>query len=281
MAVLAHPDDESYGIGGTLARYAHEGVDVHVVIATNGAAGSVDEAWGGDRQQLAEARRHELEQACAILGAKLHMLNYRDSGYINDPANQHPDAFINCDPRDAIGKVVALIRRLQPQVVVTHDETGGYFHPDHIRCYEIVTPAFHAAGDPDQYAEIGPEPYQPVRLYYSVFSHRWVRVINLLMRLRGRDPTRVGRNQDIDFTSVGVDPDEITTTIDYGRYWDLKRQASAAHGSQGGGTSLTRLLPEWLQRMLFAHETFVRAHPPVPPGYSERDFFDFAGETGN
>lgn len=274
LAVLAHPDDESYGPGGSLAKYADSGVDVHVAIATDGAAGSIDEKWQGDRSRLAEARAGELDAATDILGVTLHRLGYRDSGYIGDEANEHPDAFINADEDEAVCQVVKLIREIRPQVVLTHDETGGYFHPDHIQCYKITTAAFHAAGDPEQYPGIGPAPYQPERLYYSALSNRWIRFIVWLMRLRRQDPTRVGRNKDVDMTQLGVDPSKITTTINYRDYWDIKRAASAEHGSQGGGTSFSRLFPEWLQKLLFANETFMRAYPPPPPGLKEKDFFE-------
>jgi mycothiol S-conjugate amidase len=273
LAVLAHPDDESYGIGGTLARYAAEGVGVHVAIATDGAAGSIDKSWQGDHERLVEARAEELAQAAAILGVTLHNLGYRDSGYIGDPANQHPAAFINADKSEAVGQVVRLIRHVRPQVVITHDETGGYFHPDHIQCHDITLPAFHAAGDPEQYPEQGLAPFQPQRLYFTAFSNRWIKLVTRIMRLRGRDPTRAGRNRDIDYTRLGVAPEMITTYVNYREYWELKIQASAAHRSQGGGTSSTRLFPGWLQKLLLANETFIRAHPPVPAGFKEKDLF--------
>ena len=273
LAVLAHPDDESYGIGGTLARYAAEGVDVHVAIATDGAAGSIDENWQGDRSKLVEARYHELAGAADVLGVKIHRLDYRDSGYIGDKANENPAAFVNADEDEAAGRIVELIREIEPDVVVTHDETGGYFHPDHIKCYEITTAAFNtvlesAAGDTAE-----PPPYQPSRLYYTAFSNRWVKVVILLMRLRGVDPSRAGRNQDIDFTKVGVAPEIITTSINYGKYWEIKREASAKHGSQGGGTSFMRLFPTWFLKRFFAVETYIRAYPILPEGHREKDLF--------
>jgi LmbE family N-acetylglucosaminyl deacetylase len=272
LAVLAHPDDESYGPGGTLARYAAEGVDVHVAIATDGAAGSIDEKWQGDHSLLVEARAMELEAATKILGVKLHILGYRDSGYIGDKANEHPDAFINANEDEAVCRVVKLIREIRPQVVMTHDETGGYYHPDHINCYKITTAAFHAAGNPEQFPNVGPAPYQPQKLYYSAFSNRWVRFMTRLMRLRGLDPTQVGRNKDIDMTKLGVAPETITTTISYRDFWDTKRAASAEHGSQGGGTSFFRLIPTFLQKLIFARDTFIRAYPPPPPELKEKDF---------
>lgn len=273
LAVLAHPDDESYGMGGTLAYYVAQGVDAHVAIATDGAAGSVADEWQGDRARLAESRAAELAAAARILGVTLHHLGYRDSGYINDPANDHPHAFIQADEREAVGQVVALIRRLRPQVVVTHDETGGYFHPDHIQCNRMTTTAFHAAGDPQQFPEIGPAAFQPQRLYYTAFSNRWIKIVTFMMRLRGRDPTRVGRNRDIDLTRLGVPPRRIHAVINYRRYWDVKREASAAHASQGGGTSAGRLFPAWLQKLLFAKESYIRAYPPTPDGYREKELF--------
>lgn len=273
MAVLAHPDDESFGIGGTLARYAHEGVEVHVVIATDGVAGSVAQGYEHTLKELAAVRAQELREAVAVLGCELHTLNYRDSGYVGDPANQHPEAFINCDEQEAVGRVVALIRQIRPQVVITHDETGGYFHPDHIRCWQITTAAFHAAGDPAAFPEAPDPPYQPQRLYYTGFSNRAVKVFTLLMRLRGEDPKHAGRNKDIDFTRVGIEPERLHAHINYRDYWEVKKAAGAKHSSQGGGTSRGRLLPEWLQRLIFADETFIRAYPPAEDGYREDDLF--------
>jgi LmbE family N-acetylglucosaminyl deacetylase len=273
LVVLAHPDDESFGMGGTLARYADEGVDVHVAIATDGVAGSVAGGYEHTLQELANVRRRELDAAVAVLGVHLHMLGYRDSGYIGDPANQHPDAFINSDLEEATGRVVALIRQIRPQVVVTHDETGGYYHPDHIHCWKITTAAFEAAGDPTRYPDIGPAPYRPQRLYFTAFSNRLVKLFTLLMRLRGQDPKRAGRNKDIDWTRIGIEPRRLHAHVDYRRYWDVKRAAAAEHPSQGGGSFRNRLLPEPFQRRFLATETFIRAYPPVADGYRENDLF--------
>lgn len=279
LAVLAHPDDESFGMGGTLARYADQGVEVHIAIATDGVAGSVAGGYEHTLKELAAVRRRELEAAVRVLGGSLHMLGYRDSGYIGDPANQHPEAFINSDLEEATGRVVSLIRRIRPQVIVTHDETGGYYHPDHIHCWKITTAAFDAADDPDRYPDIGPAPYQAQRLYFTAFSNRMVKFYAFLMRLRGEDPKRAGRNKDIDWTRIGIEPRRLHAHIDYRRYWDVKRAAGAEHPSQGGGASRSRMLPEWLQRRFLATETFIRAYPPVSDGFHESDLF--AGVTAD
>jgi mycothiol S-conjugate amidase len=273
LAVLAHPDDESFGPGGTFARYAAEGVDVHIAIATDGVAGSVAKGYEETLKDLVAVRARELDAAVAILGATLHKLGYRDSGYVNDPANQHPEAFINAEQTAVVGQVVRLIREIRPQVIITHDETGGYFHPDHIQCWRITTAAFHAAGDPAQYPDNGPAPYQPERLYYTAFSNRAVKIFIFLMRLRGQDPKRAGRNKDIDFTRLGVPPERIHAEIDYRHFWDVKVAASAQHASQGGGGLRTRMLPVWLQKRLFAKDTYIRAYPPPPAGRRESDLF--------
>lgn len=274
LAVLAHPDDESFGLGGTLARYADEGADVHIAIATDGVAGSVAEGYEDDLASLVKVRTREVTAAVDVLGGTLHMLGYRDSGYIGDPANEHPQAFINIDENIPTAAVVALIRALRPQVVITHDETGGYFHPDHIQCWKITTAAFFSTGDPDQYPQDGLAPYQAQRLYYSAFPNRMVKLFTTLMRLRGKDPTRMGRNKDIDFTKLGIPRNKLHAHINYRPYWDLKKLASSQHPSQGGGTSNSRALPERIQRRFLASEYFIRAYPPVADGHIERDFFE-------
>lgn len=281
LAVLAHPDDESFGPGGTFARYAAEATAVHIAIATDGAAGSVVPSFDHLRDQLPAIRAEELNKAVAILGATLHTLDYADSGYIGDAANQNPAAFINADEYEAVGKVVRLIRQIRPQVVITHDETGGYMHPDHIFCWKITTAAFHAAGDAAQYPEIGLPPYQPQRLYYTVFSNRWLKFVIFGMRLVGKDPTKIGRNQDIDLTQIGVDASVITTVIDYKPYWAAKVAASRAHASQGGGAGYDgpgRFISDWILRQLWAKDAYMLAYPPTAVA-RERDLFAAVDRT--
>lgn len=272
LAVLAHPDDESFGPGGTLAKYARAGVEVHIAIATDGAAGSVAEGYEDSRSELAAVRTKELEAAVKILGGTLYMLNYRDSGYVGDPANEHPEAFINADMTEATGRIVQLIREIRPQVVLTHDETGGYLHPDHIMCWKITKPAFEVAGDGSQYAELGLEPFRPGRLYYTAIPDRWLKVAIFMTRLRRQDPTKVGRNKDIDLTKIGQSADKITTRVNVAETWETKRLASAEHKTQGGGGGFG-FFPKWVQKRLFNKEFFMRAYPEPRPGERETDMF--------
>jgi LmbE family N-acetylglucosaminyl deacetylase len=274
LAVLAHPDDESFGPGGTLARYAADGVDVHIAICTDGSAGSVTEEFESSRSRLAEIRQQELQSAVAILGAQLHQLGYRDSGYIGDPANEDPQAFMNIETSQAAARVVRLIREVRPQVVVTHDETGGYFHPDHIKAHEITLEAFHAAGDATKYPGVGKEPYAPQRLYYTAFPTRWLKIFRFVARLQGQDISRMGRNNDVDFTSLGRPMEELHARINTFDSWDTKMAASAQHRSQGGGTGgFVSWMPGWLQKRLMSTEYFIRAYPPARNGERVTDLF--------
>ncbi len=145
LGVFAHPDDESFGPGGTLARYAAEGVNVHVIIATDGIAGSVEEGTKlNDHETLAQVRSTELANAAVALGVTtIWSLPYRDSGMRGSPDNDHPQALIRQPLASLTDEVAFYMERLRPQVVITHDPHGGYGHPDHIRVYEATTAAFY------------------------------------------------------------------------------------------------------------------------------------------
>ena len=131
LSVLSHPDDESFGMGGTLAKYAEEGTDVYLICATRGEAGEVDPKYLEGYSSLAQMREKELRCAAKQLGIKaVHLLGYRDSGMTGSVDNQNPAALINA-PMDRVAKEIAeYIRKVQPQVVLTFDPIGGYRHPD-------------------------------------------------------------------------------------------------------------------------------------------------------
>ncbi len=260
-----------------MARYAAEGVDAHVLIMTDGAVGSVDPDAIDQGEDLAAVRSRELRQAVEVLGATLHQFGYRDSGMAGSEANEHPDCLLQDDRSEVIGRVVRLIRELRPQVVMTHDPTGGYFHPDHIAVNEIVTRAFRLAGDPSAYPEQieeGLPAHQPQKLYYTALPRTFIKWTVRLLRVLGKDPTRFGRNGDIDLTRLGAPDEMIPTWIDVGDYLDTKMRAGAAHRSQGGGPGFQRHLPDFVVRRLFGREAFIRAHPLPPPNAPmEKDLF--------
>ena len=178
LSVLAHPDDESFGMGGTLAYYAKQGVEVHLICATKGEAGDVEPEFLKDFSSVAERRESELRCAANYLGLKnVHFLGYRDSGMEGSEDNQHPNAFINAPMEKVSGEIVRYIREFKPDVVLTFDPVGGYHHPDHIHIHEATVAAFEASADAEQFPEYG-APFQPNKLYYHIFPRVFVRFIN-------------------------------------------------------------------------------------------------------
>jgi LmbE family N-acetylglucosaminyl deacetylase len=256
LAVFAHPDDESFGPGGTLAKYTREGVDVHVCTVTDGAAGSVDPDATPETQRadLAAVRRRELACACEVLGVQLHMLDYRDSGMRGSPENQHPRSLFQADLDRVAGQLHALILELRPQVILTHDPTGGYFHPDHIKVNRAVVRAWDVLAGSE-----APADWRPARLYYTVIPRSALKWMLRLLRLLRRDPHHFGRNRDVDLTQVGVPDEQVHVRLDVRPYLEVKDRASACHRSQGGGGM--RALPTVLLRIFWRHEHFVQAAP--------------------
>jgi mycothiol S-conjugate amidase len=267
LAVFAHPDDETFGPGGTLARYAADGVDVHYACATRGEVGTVDAELLQGFATVGDLRWHELESAVKILGLTgLHWLGYRDSGMPGSEDNRHPDALVQADHTVLVGKIVAVIRALRPQVVITFDPCGGYGHPDHVSVHYATKKAFAVAGDPSQYPEQiaqGLQPFAPHKLYYTAFPKGFLKIAVTALRLLGRDPAKFGRNQDINLAEIATWDQQVTTRIDMGRYLDLKQKASECHRSQAGPGGMFSWLPAPIRRRVMGAETFTRAQPPV------------------
>lgn len=280
LGVFAHPDDESFGPGGTLARYATEGVQVHVIIATDGDAGSVTESHRDQTERtLAQVRSEELARAAVQLGVtSVWNLPYRDSGMRGSPDNQHPRALVQQPLPQLVAELTGYFRRLKPHVAITHDPYGGYGHPDHIRCCEAVTAAFYAAAQPDASNTANSEgrdlaPHAAQKLYYSSFDKRMLRWVVKFMQLTGRNPRQVGRNQDVDLVQIASWETPINARIDVGAFLDHKERASRAHASQySGGPSTLRALPRPVRRRLSRYENYTRAFP-APNAYQEPDLF--------
>jgi LmbE family N-acetylglucosaminyl deacetylase len=274
LAVLAHPDDETFGTGGTLARYAWSGTRVHLICATGGEAGTVDPHFLEGFNSIAELRRNELECAARTLGLNsVEMLGYRDSGMPGSADNRHPNALAAADIEAVTARIVHSIRRLRPQVVITFDPIGGYRHPDHIAVHQATVNAFYAAGDPQQFPEDLP-PYQPQKLYYQTFPRRLLRLFVRILPLFGRDPRRFGRNQDVDLTELAHVDFPIHAGIDI---WAMGRTRSAAadcHASQGGQPNLVGRMLGWLLLFFGGKEMYMRAHPPAPEDLHESDLFE-------
>ncbi len=273
LAVLAHPDDESFGLGGTLAFYARRDVEVHLITATGGEAGTVAPDRMQGYESIADLRSSELACAAKRLGlAGVHNLGYRDSGMPGTPDNGHPRSLAVAPKAEVARKVTSLMRALGPHVVLTHDPVGGYGHPDHILVNEATVNAFNAARSAVSAAQ-GPQQVRPQKLYFYTFSRRWLRVLLWILPLLGRDPRRWGRNQDIDLVALAAEALPIHARVNYRSVAKVKWEASYCHRSQlEGGPPLSSLFV-WLIRTLDRREDFMRAHPPPQPGMIETDLF--------
>lgn len=274
LAVLAHPDDESFGMGGTLALYAGRGVEVHLICATRGEAGSMDEDCLDGFDSIAARRESELRCAAGILGLTgVYFLGYRDSGMPGSADNRHPQALINAPIQEVAEKIAHHIRLLQPQVVLTFDPIGGYKHPDHIAVHRATVEAFYLAAE-DSFQDDLP-PYQPERLYFHLMPRGFLRFGVFLMRITGRDPRRFGRNGDIDLLSLVEEGDFPThAVIRYRQVYEKKEAASRCHESQLGGAAMNNPLMRFFNRLFTSRDHFMRAYPPPQPGVIEKDFFN-------
>ncbi len=316
MAVHAHPDDECFGTGGVLPKYAAEGVRTVLVTATRGEEGEIhdpDLTEEEARPRLAAIRTEELRRAAAILnvGAR-EFLGYRDSGMAGTPANEHPDSFNKADLDEATGRLVRLIRRYRPQVLVTYNADGAYGHPDHIRCHTVTWRAFDAAGDPTRYPDAGPA-WQPLKLYATAWSRERFRELRERMAERGipwfwnRDDdtqTRPDRAEDqgadegdaltaeaVETTDGaaeqprarhegdrqeeewGQPEDSITTFVDVRDYWPLAREALRQHRTQFAPDNGFLNLPDNLAAITRATDYFILLRSRVATTRPEDDLF--------
>ena len=273
LSVLAHPDDESFGMGGTLAKYIQEGAEVHLICATRGEAGEVEPEFLEGFNSIAELRVAELNCAVKYLGlSSLTIMDYRDSGMAGSSSNQHPNALINAPIDQVAGEIADKIRELKPQVILTFDPLGGYKHPDHIFVHQATSKAFHLAGDASYKS---PLPiFQPEKLFFHTFPKNFIRVNIRLLRLLGKDPTKYGKNKDIDLTQLAVDF-PVHTKVSYASVQEKKNAAAACHASQGG-EGLTRGLMRWLAWLVGARpeDQFMQAYPEPVENKISFDLFE-------
>lgn len=273
----AHPDDESFGIGSTLAQYAASGVKAYYVCSTGGEIGTVDPKHLTNHATIEQLRVDELKCAAEVLGlAGVYYLGYRDSGMPGAEDNKHPDSMAMAPVEEAAGRAVKIIREVRPDVVITHDAGGGYGHPDHIATHNAVVKAFHAAGDPAQYPEAGPL-FQPGKLYFGVRPRRLMRIMVKLMPLFGQDPHHFGRNGDVDLTRITSADYPVHAVIRLSKQAvETRSRAVACHASQTSGgrrPGLFRMM-ELIQKIRGPRDSFMREYPPPLNGRREKDLFE-------
>lgn len=249
MAIIAHPDDESFGVGGTLAKYAREGVEVSLVVATSGEAGAISDPSLANSENLGQVRRQELQCAVDILGVKhLRLLDYRD-GHLAE-----------ADPREAERKIVAIMRELRPQVVVTFDPHGVYGHPDHVAIHRLTVAACQSSGDPNKHPEHldSLRAHAPDKLYFRAIPADMMRL--MADRIQA---TRAGLGLDpIDVIALATPEELVTTVVDVSEYADVKLQAIQCHRTQISGDIATSwpdsLLQHFLSREYFSLASWRR-----------------------
>ncbi len=262
LAVLAHPDDESFGMGGTLALYARRGCNVYLVCATRGEVGTVDPEYMRGYHSIAELREGELRCAAEHLGLKdVYFLGYRDLGMPGSADNQHPDAQVAHSVDEVAGKVVKYIRDLKPDIVLTFDPIGGYRHPDHIHIHQATVLAFEKADEASFHPESG-APFKPRALYFHVFPHGFLRLATRVMPVFGMDPRKFGRNKDVDLKALVEFDFPVHVNMDIGPVRAVKDAAGICHASQGG-MQMRRGLMGFVTRLFGERESYMRAYPPV------------------
>jgi mycothiol S-conjugate amidase len=273
LSVHAHPDDEASKGAGTIARYHDEGVRTVLVTCTGGEAGDILNP-AMDRPDivadLPAVRRRELARAAGIIGYdEVVMLGYRDSGMPDTLPNAHPDAFANAPLDDAVGRLVAVIRRERPQVIVTYpDDQSVYPHPDHLRVHDISVPAFEQAGDPDAHPDAG-EPWQPLKLYYSVWSRKRMEAMHRRFGELGMESPF----SDEWFERPSHDH-RITTSVDLEGYSDVRIDALLAHETQVDPTSPFWFgLPREEQAAIHPYDDYILARSLVDIETPETDLF--------
>ncbi len=278
LVSLAHPDDESFGMGGTLARYASEGTHITLVCTTNGDAGTVDPKFMNGYKSIADLRTAEIHCAVEVLNlSELILLGYRDSGMAGSYDNEHPDALFAAPLQEVVERITRIIREMRPQVVVTFDPYGGYGHPDHLRTHEATREAFFAAGDKTRFVEHlheGLQLYTPQKLYYLTNDRRWLRQIIRVMPLLGADPERIGRNRDINLREIAAHQFPIHARINISAYSKTAQIASECHASQISGFGMPRWIGALRSLLETKKDSYMRAYPDAGNQIREQDFFE-------
>jgi N-acetyl-1-D-myo-inositol-2-amino-2-deoxy-alpha-D-glucopyranoside deacetylase len=291
MTVHAHPDDETIGTGGTMARNVEAGRRVVLVTCTRGELGEIvvaDLDTPDNHRRLGEIRAVELERAMGILGVtEWENLGYRDSGMMGTDGNRDPRCFWQADLDESARRLTWLVRRYQPDVMTTYNDFGGYGHPDHIRTHDVAVRAYARAGDaawyPEQFEEPGLEPWTPSKLYEQAFPASVRALMEARMAELGRKsfwsppddatPEQIAEMEA--FAAKMLVPDErITTWIDVsGAAVEAKWNAVQKHVTQIGADSPFMLMGLDGWRENWAREAYILRESRVESALPETDLF--------
>ena len=264
-----------------MAKYVAEGAHVTLVTCTLGEEGEIvvpDLAHLAAAQSdgLGQQRIDELADAMKALGVTDFRFlggpgRWRDSGMMGEPTNDRPDSFWRADMDDATSELVAIVREVRPQVIITYDENGAYGHPDHIRAHDVALAAFRKSADPAFAPDTG-EPWQPSKLYYTVVPKSLIQAAIDHLKERGKELFDGAESaDDIPFAM----PDEqVTTEIDGSEFFAAKRAALHAHRSQipQDDPFFALFDIESDNGLSFGHEHYFLAEGPRGPGSGTYDW---------
>lgn len=256
MAVLAHPDDESLGVGGTLAKYASEGVDVFLLTATRGDSGRYHGHRPDDHEHpgssaLAKIREIELRAAASALGVReVSFLDYRDL---------HLD---RANPREVVAAIVQHVRRVQPHVVVTFGPDGAYGHPDHVAISQFTTAAVVAAADSCFVCDgtQAGRPHAVSKLYYLAWPESAWKAYQAAFR------KLVSTVDGVERQAVPWPDWAITTVLDTRAFWSKVWRAISCHESQIAAYERLKHLSPDDHEALWGWQSFYRAFSTVSGG---------------
>jgi N-acetyl-1-D-myo-inositol-2-amino-2-deoxy-alpha-D-glucopyranoside deacetylase len=281
LFVHAHPDDESIGTGATMAKYVAEGASVTLVTCTLGEEGEVlvpelAHLAADQNDALGEHRISELGDAMALLGVTDFRFlggpgKYRDSGMIGVPSNKREDCFWNADLLEAATDLVAIIREVRPQVVVTYDDFGGYGHPDHIQAHRVTTYAIALAENQSFKPELG-ETWSVAKVYWTAFPRS--RIVAGIAKLKEIGDESEFATMDPDEIPFAVDDSVITTVIDGSAFTQAKFDALTAHKTQVTTDSGFFALSNNLGLEIFTEEHFRLVRGQLPATGQESDLFE-------
>jgi N-acetyl-1-D-myo-inositol-2-amino-2-deoxy-alpha-D-glucopyranoside deacetylase len=270
LAIFAHPDDEAFGSGGTLAHYAAQGVQVVLVSATRGEVGEIADDSLATQETLGRVRENELRCAAQTLGvSELIFLGYRDSGMAGTPQNDDPRAFVNIPADEVVSRLVGIIRRVRPQVVITFEPHGGYGHPDHMAVHRHTLAAFHAAADPARYPEQG-RAWQAPYLFYTAIPRSFFVDMRHRLEVIGAATSEFARFEE---SGAGWPDDKVNVMLNVAGEVEAKWTALNCHRTQFGPDNLFRRLPEDDLKRMMSREYFALAWPEPEPGVQLNDLF--------
>lgn len=273
LAFHAHPDDETTSTGGTLAKYSDRGDQVVVITATDGAEGEIHNYEDPESLQpnLVAMRADEMAAAAKILGITHHeFLGYRDSGMMGTEPNADERCFWQADFMEATGRLVRLIRKYQPEVMVIYDPFGGYGHPDHIQVHRIGIAAYWGASDLGRFPlEDGESVWQPAKLYWSAWPQSRIRHF-ADARLAGG---LISEEEHARMREGGTPDEMIDAWIDVRHVFDRKEDAWRAHRTQIPEDWFFFQVPAEERPNLFGYESFVRVFSAVDVPENEDDLF--------